>query len=133
MCVVSAQEPGTYLTFPCGISVKLNPYIPALHRNTFLSIFFFLPPYRINLMTSVELLSERGKIIWILLKVRVRDRSLHERPTQDTRRGSHLQPLLQRLHPTLRFRQVVFSPAWRFTGESLEVLASYIYSVSKVL
>lgn len=56
-----------------------------------------------------ELLSEREKIIWLLLKVRVRGRSLHERPTQDTRRRPHLLPLLLSLHPALRFSWVLMT------------------------
>lgn len=80
-------------------------------------------------MTSVGIADkqEKDKVIRILLKARVRARRLHERPTQDTRRGSHLPPLLRRLHAALRFRQVAFSPGWSFTDESLKVLASHPY------
>ena len=128
LCSVSAQDPGTYLTFSCGISVKHNSYSPALHRNKFLSLFFFFCPYRSNLMTSVGIAhkQEGEKVIWILLKAKVRARSLCGRPVQD-KRGFHLLPLLQRLHPAWRFRQVSFSSDWSFTGGSVEVLASQLY------
>lgn len=54
-CVVSAQIPGTYFTFPCGISVS-NPYSSVLQRNKYL--FFLFPLIGV---TSVGITHEQEK------------------------------------------------------------------------